>query len=323
MVGYLHRFFPRKTNVLICLKAISNALDEIEKDPSNPSYFGMIVMISNQVLPFIKYYLARYSMRTYVEKRRLLEMLIEDFNRLKSSADAQNHGDCKSIFKEIESKFAKISASGQVYLFRHPDKPGAAELTLNPMLVISAVGSRQRRLIANMIADECLLIPKPIKIEMYTSDQKRTIFVATGISHLANFVSKKYHKNIKISIEGYKPFCYSHFSKEFTQIMIKVIGEGMPMQKFFKKWKSGEFDQYNAPKYEDIKEGFKRFLFEHLADVRHTGEVYKIYVGVSHSLIIDPLLIDYVPLLRKEIRVAEFMKAEFNHGYYRGKWFNL
>ena len=133
-----------------------------------------------------------------------LQEIKDKLNRLKGTLVEQ----LKINFPLVKKEFEEIYTLTPVYLMRHPEK--TSEKTRN----LSFQGVRQAKGVAEYLAEECLLCPKPVHVYLYCSDVRRTYLFANIIQRKMSQLTNFYDKKIKIEPIVEHPALYFRFTKE-------------------------------------------------------------------------------------------------------------
>jgi len=277
---------------------------------------------AKKIYDFVDYYIKKNDIEIHQNKLYYLKKIRDyllDFIVLCDKEKDRNK--INELFLLLIEEFNRYALFGSVYLLRHPDK------TKEKGRSLSFLGVKQAKHAAELIKNDILLSPKPVKIEIYTSEIKRTEIFAKIIGHINK------EKIDKDDIE--------FFQKEDERLFMGPISQGVynlheeAIKEYgnkadficFKNWlnKTKGFDK-------EIQEGgisdpikvrnniiaFVNFAIEEISNQNY----YTIVIGISHSWILDTWLYHYTGI-QEIISTAEYAKVEFNELYYRGKWTSL
>ncbi|MBU0457022.1 MAG: histidine phosphatase family protein [Nanoarchaeota archaeon] len=244
---------------------------------------------------------------TYPNTVAKLQKVKDKLNKLKSYSAEK----LKNNFSIIKKEFEDIYTLTPVYLMRHPEK--ATEKTRQ----LSFHGVRQAKGVAEYLAEEALLCPKPVHIYLFCSDLRRTYLFAKVIQRKFNQLMHFYDKEVKIEAITEHPALYVRFTKEALNETIEE----------YKKSEFHAFSSWMAGKYK-LSPDPKKVIEEVAAWVRdekaksNAGE-WTIVVGISHSFIIDALLFSVTREHESIIPTAGFAKFIGNKMFYENKWYNF
>jgi broad specificity phosphatase PhoE len=215
--------------------------------------------------------------------------------------------------QESLSKPFKLSS---VYLLRHPEKPSKQDPTNKN---ISRRGVKQARDFAQYLVEELLLCPRPVSVQLYCSDLRRTFLFGEIIRREIVRAKEKYEKtNLKVSGITQHPALYFRFSAAD----LEQIGADYKKDEFdcFKKWISG--------KYVGLQDA-KKVAAEIKAWARQATKVdstdtWNVIVGVSHSFSIDTMLREAIGKDHDAIiGLADFVRFVGGEMVYNKKWYKI
>ena len=204
-----------------------------------------------------------------------LQEIKDKLNRLKGTLVEQ----LKINFPLVKKEFEEIYTLTPVYLMRHPEK--TSEKTRN----LSFQGVRQAKGVAEYLAEECLLCPKSVHVYLFCSDVRRTYLFANIIQRKMKQLTDFYDKKIRIEPIVEHPASYFRYTKE----ALGEISDDYNKSEYlaFANWIKGKYKFSPTP---------KKVTEEVAAWVRNgrskdsAGE-WTIVIGISHSFIIDALLL--------------------------------
>ncbi|MFC1728611.1 hypothetical protein ACFLZ7_04060 [Nanoarchaeota archaeon] len=234
------------------------------------------------------------------------------------------------LFVKLRVAFENYASSGSVYLLRHPDKFKVEGKALTPGKgrALSSLGVKQAKEFAEMIKEEILVSPKPVKVIIRTSEVNRTHLFANIIKQI-NKAHKLDNKKIEVSQAEDKRIFIGPVSENAWQLVeLAVKKHGRKGELFgFKDWvrREGEFGEEIKKKgivdpqkvRNDIHDFVKSSLIE-IKDPTH----YTLVLGISHSWMLDTFLYKYFGI-EEIISTAEYAKAEYDSIYYKGRWMKL
>ncbi len=216
-----------------------------------------------------------------------------------------------SSFQALKTEFEKIYILPSVYLIRHPEKTN--EKTRN----LSVKGVSQAKGVAEYLAEECMLCPKPVHIYLYCSDVRRTYLFANIIQRKFNQLTNFYKKKVNIEPIVEHPALFFRF----TQEALNEKKEDYQKSEYlaFTNWIKGKYKHH--PNHNTVSEEVAAWVRD-VKSKSNAGE-WTIVVGISHSFIIDALLLS-ITHDHKEI-ISETRFAEFigNKMFYDDKWYNF
>lgn len=213
--------------------------------------------------------------------------------------------------KELEKPF-QISS---VYLLRHPEKPGKQD---EGKRNLSYRGVRQARDFAVYLMEEVLACPRPVRVEIFCSDLRRTLLLGMIIKKYLEHAQKHYRQsNLQIGEVTEHPALFSRFSPaalEETGPDIREKGEWVA----FSNWIKGKYQL--TPRPLQVSREVKAWAVE--GTRRDSSKAWIIRIGISHSWIIDAFLHESLGRTHSEIMgLAEYVRFVGGMMDYQGKWY--
>lgn len=236
-----------------------------------------------------------------------LQKIKDKLNQLKGSSAEQ----LKVNFPLVKKEFEDIYTLTPVYLMRHPEK--TTEKTRN----LSFQGVRQAKGVAEYLAEECLLCPKPVHVYLFCSDVRRTYLFANIIQRKMNQLTNFYDKKIKIEPIVEHPALYIRFTKEAGAEIL----EDCKKSEFsaFIKWINGGYIKTPNPK--KVTEEVAAWARDSRS--KDSAGEWTIVIGISHSFIIDTILFSVTRNHKEIISTAGFAQFIGNKMFYDNKWYNF
>jgi hypothetical protein len=304
-------FDPKLINVEEQIDEITQKLRKLKL--LDPNKFSTIKYLLKQLQRFIH----SYSKRWPIHSSKLNE-LIQSNNALLNclaAIDEQNVKELRTNFSNFKNNINKYSSQGSLYLIRHPDKSPLP----TPKWLLAKSGVKQAKKFSEMIKEEILMSPKPVRLLIYTSEISRTQMFSKLIEHVND--PKKIGKiNLDINSQRSHNLYLGPVGEGFINIY-KRLGPYKTTLAWITKTEgmkevinNGEI---NAP--EKVLAGIKRFVSWGRKEIS-APNYYTIIVGISHSPILDIWLFSQHNNVKKLISTAEYAKIEFNSVYYKKKW---
>ncbi len=310
-------FSSKTINVEFYIKKIEHNLkfSKIFNFKENKNY-------AQKIYHFVDYYIKNNNIEIHPNKLYYLKKIKDYMLNFIAGCDKEtDRKEINNLFLLLIEEFNKFALFGSVYLLRHPDK------TKEKGRNLSFLGVKQAKYVAELIKDEILLSPKPVKIEIYTSEIKRTEIFAKIINHINK--AEKIGKNVEFYQKEDERLFMGPLSQGVFDLYEKAIKEHGDKADLvcFKNWLNREkgFDKEIQEKGINdpitVREAiidFVNFAQERASD----QDYYTIVIGIGHSWMLDTWLYHYTGI-EDIISTAEYVKVEFNELYYKKNWVSL
>ncbi|MBU0666749.1 MAG: hypothetical protein ABIC91_07850 [Nanoarchaeota archaeon] len=300
-------------------------LDKINHNLESNNFFNFEEnkKYAEKIIDFLTEYLNKYSHEIHLIKRNRLRKALEYLKNFRHCCKRKKKDSCQIIFEEIKKEFHEYTIAGSVYLVRHADKSKEENRNL------SFMGVKQMKHFAEQIKEEIMIAPKPVEIQIYYSEKRRTLIFSNIITHI-NKAEKLCDKEITIVEKKDSRLLFGNFSdEEFADLELDMEKYGPDEGTFihFEKWIGGrgifssQMKNKHAPDAFVIKNKIENFVTFGRKETLRTDK-YVIVIGVSHAFILDSFL--YYHALRNQIiSTAEYAKIEINSLFYNGGWYGL
>ena len=303
-------FGSKEVDVKEHLEIIARILD------SNKIDFKRVLQSAGEIRNFVEYYVKERGFQTHKVKLRFLQTFLDLFNKFISSCQKEKEAEARSYFKLAREEIDKYASYGSVYLLRHPDKSKVKGLSL------SAMGVRQANQVARLIKEEILLSPKPVRLEIYTSELTRTKLFGEVI----NFISRS-KKIMEITQKQDERLFMGPLSdavnSRYTKLA-KELGAEKGVFEGFSEWIERrdtfgeEIGKGGIRDPREVKAGIDSFV-QYASGKAAIQNTYTIIIAISHSWILDTWFYQYTGI-QEIVSTAEYVKIEFGDLFYKGSW---
>jgi broad specificity phosphatase PhoE len=212
-------------------------------------------------------------------------------------------------FDNFKAELNKPFELATVYLLRHPEKATEKSRSL------SHQGVKQAKNFAEYLAEEILCSPKPVNVVINCSDIRRTYLFAEIIRKKLKQSSDFYNKNVRFSIVSQHPALFFRFSDAGKE-QVYLDDYKKDENYAFVNWLKGKYKY--TPDPAKVEAELEAWIREGLS--KSSENVWNILVGVSHSFIVDTILVSKIRSHKKVIGLADFIKFVGGEMCYKEKW---
>ncbi len=256
----------------------------------------------------------------------------------------------RKYFEFFANDLRRWSESGDVYLIRHPEKPQkkervwgwSSESRRNEWLEKEQSKEELKgkewswegavetyRLFSRYFTPIILAAPKPVVLDVYVSDQKRTQMLGDALSKYQKRIANDFGKQLEINYarDTDLKLIWPHSDK-----FVQYIRGGRALDKSPKDhehefeaqiyWMKHPDEFPGTEKPKDIARRVRRFLVRKWEKAKAPGKTYNITVGFSHKEAILPFLVESAGI-REFIEPLEIVKYHDGQVWFRKEWHRI
>ncbi len=309
----------------------------------------MLHSISEKLYDFYDNFLHNFDDDFTVENKSYLTKAVHSLKEIVNISSAKNMDYkkaeyIKKYFNLLKKDIGRWSQTGDVYLIRHPEKPQknekrwgwSSEAGKNDWIESKYTDEELKKrewswegavetykLFSRYFTPIILAAPKPVVLNIYVSDQKRTQMLGEALSKYQKKIAEQYGKYLKID---YTRDTDIKLVGPYTDKYVNLIRGARKLDKGQKDhehefeaqlyWMSHPDEFPGTEKPKDIAKRVRRFLVRRWDDVKRSGNVYNISVGFSHKESILPFLVESAGF-KEFIEPLEIIKYHDSQVYFK------
>jgi broad specificity phosphatase PhoE len=293
------------------LKNVEDYLERIDRLVSAGKGINEIKKLLKQISDYILYVEGNHKKSLHLNEISQLSKTKNIITGLEIALD-ESFDKFSAEFDNFKAELNKPFELATVYLLRHPEKATEKGRSL------SHQGVKQAKNFAEYLAEEILLSPKPVNVVINCSDIRRTYLFAETIRRKLKQSSDFYNKNVHFSTVTQHPALFFRFS-DARKEQVYLDDYRKDENYAFVNWLKGKYKY--TPDPAKVEAELEAWIREGLSE--SSENTWPIFVGVSHSFIVDTILVSRIKSHKKVIGLADFIKFVGGEMCYKGKWYTF